>query len=1309
MKQIRTAIALIILGIAPGNAQNRQNSLPLFFFGNPGLANSGIRFIVETPELRAGFRSDSVVFQLPGMQAQLRFVNASRKTRIEPLEPSGAKANFMIGADAAKWSTGVATYRKIVYRDLYPGIDMNFGGNTRRVKSEFIVGPGADANQIRLEYSGVDDVRIDSNGELIVSTNGGQLRESAPLIFQDTLHGRAQVDGHYRMLPDRTVGFEIGAYDHSMPLVIDPTISYSTYLGGTGLGSVTGVAVDASGNAYVTGWTEALNFPIVGAAQVASGGGVDAFIVKLNAAGNAIVYATYIGGTGDDRAAAIAVDAAGEAYVTGSTASSNFPKVSSLRSTLGGGRDAFVVKLNAAGNTLLFSTLLGGTSNDWGNAIALDPSGNVFVAGDTLSTDFPTSTPAQAANGGLQDAFVTKLSASGALVFSTYLGGAQNEHAGGIAVGAGGVVYVAGGTFSTNFPVVSALQGTNGGGEDAFVTKIAAAGNSFVYSTYLGGTGGTVASPEQANGIAVDASGNVYVAGATNSSNFPVKTGAFQGTFGGIQDAFLTKINATGSALAYSTYLGGSSFDWANGVAVDASGNAYVAGYTSSYDWPVSSAVQAVFRGMYDGFVTEVNAAGSGLIFSTYFGGTGSDQANAIALDPNNSIFIGGQTASLDMPVANAVQYSKTGNSVGWVARLGVAAPLLQLAMTHPIDVAQGQSVTLTLSVSNAAGAPATIGTVTVIDTLPSGFSLTSMSGAGWTCAGNSCSRNDSLNSGSAFPPIAVVAQVSASAASPQINLASASGGGGLMVQSSDSVAILPGNCTLSLNPASASMGIAGGSYAVTITAAIGCNWTATSNAPWLAITSPTSGSGSGTVYYSVASTLPGAARVGTLTIGSMPLTVSQSAVAATANFIGKFVTSYDVGNSALYENNGNVGIYTAQPIISMDVRSGGLAQMGVAGKTDYLTVFASDAFGPALYWNPAMDLRFGRGGASLYNPYGFMELMRIQSSTGNVGIGTQSPGAKVDVAGDVNFAGRIQYQGSPLLQLPGGIQDFNVSLGPGAFPRVAIGSNTAIGGLSLQRDTAGANNTAIGANALFNNTAGGTNTGAGAGALLNGPASGGTAIGNTALMNDTGVNNIGIGMNAANSVAGTGNTNVHIGNAGIVSDSSVVRIGTLGSQSAFFAAGVRGVTTGKGDGIPLVIDSNGQLGTISSSRRFKEDIRDMRGASLNLLNLRPVTYRYKQPFGDGSKPIQYGLIAEEVAALFPDLVAHSADGRIETVKYQVLSSILLDDVQRQHAEIAGLRREIDEEDQISQNLAARLAKLEAALTLPAKKVFSIQ
>ena len=423
-------------------------------------------------------------------------------------------------------------------------------------------------------------------------------------------------------------------------------------------------------------------------------------------------------------------------------------------------------------------------------------------------------------------------------------------------------------------------------------------------------------------------------------------------------------------------------------------------------------------------------------------------------------------------------------------------------------------------------------------------------------------------------------------------------------------------------------------------------------------------------------------------------------------NYIGKFANTTDLIDSSMYEAGGKVGISTTSPLISLDVRTGTLPQMGIAGTTDYLTFFASDKYGPAIYWDPAKDMRFGKGGSGLYSATGFVEQMRIVSGNGNVGIGTQTPVAKLDVAGsinsagDINFTRFIKYQGDPLLQVPPGTGapfGNNIALGIGALYLNTTGVyNAATGGNSLYYNTTGSDNTAIGLAALYYNTAGYENTAIGNVALYNNTLGGSNiAIGPGALYNNTtGSNNTAIGYLAAYNVSGGNYGNIHIGSLGYSGDNNIIRIGDPGTQTSFFVAGVRGATTGNNDAIPVMIDSTGQLGTVSSSRRFKEDIADMGAASHDLMRLHPVTFRYKKPFADGSKPIQYGLIAEEVAEVYPDLVAHSADGQIETVKYQVLDSMLLNEVQH-------LVKQLDEQRQLNQSLLERLARLEAVSTSP--------
>jgi hypothetical protein len=721
---MRNLFTLLLLTVAPGFAANPaklDHSLPSFFIPNTGQTDSSVQYFVDTPDLRAGFTPRAALFQVKGLTLRVDFEGANPSPRIEAEERLPGSANFFLGNRPEKWKTAVPVYEKIRYRDLYPGVDMTYGGSGRRIKSEFLVAPGADPHSIRLTYRGADNLEIGANGDLIVRGESVEMREEAPVVYQETSAGRTAIAARYVLRDRHTLAFEIGAYDSSLPLIIDPTLSYATYLGGSGISSVCGLAVDFAGNLYVTGWTESLDFHISGPVQASNGGGDDAFIAKLNPSGNGFLYATYIGGTSDDRGAGIAVDGSGQAYVTGSTLSTNFPVASAAYSRLNGSlHDAFALKLSANGSMLAYSTYLGGSNAEYAYGIAVDSSGNAYIAGDTMSANYPVVGGVQTTFGGVADAFLTKLSSTGSVVYSTFLGGTGTEHAGGVAVDGSGNAYIAGGTTSTNFPVLGAIQSVNGGSEDVFLTKINAAGSQIVYSTYLGGNGG--GSSELASGVAVDSAGNAYLAGVTNSANFPVTAGAFQTGFNGFADAFAAKINTAGSALAYSTYFGGTSFDAANAIAVDSGGNAYLAGYSSSAGLPSVAPVQATFNGFYDAFVSKLNPQGNALSFSTFYGGTGSDSANAIAIDANGNIFVGGQTSSLDMTLLSPIQSTNIGGVTGWVARFGVTAPPPQLPSAVSVSPSSGSAntVTFTAQFSDSAGGAALTSVALLLNTTAS-------------------------------------------------------------------------------------------------------------------------------------------------------------------------------------------------------------------------------------------------------------------------------------------------------------------------------------------------------------------------------------------------------------------------------------------------------------------------------------------------------------------------------------------------------------------------------------------------------------
>lgn len=629
--------------------------LPLSFEANLGQTDGQVDFLARGPGYNLFVTPTEAVLVLNKPDAsepmadvlRVGFAGANPSAEAVGLEQLPGNTNYFRGPDPSKWFTDIPNYARVSYQNIYSGIDLvYYGTNQRQLEYDFIVTPGADPGVIELTIQGAREMTIDAQGNLLLPTEGGEVTLKTPVVYQETDGLRQEVAAQYQLLGDNRVGITVGVYDATRPLVIDPVLSYSTYLGGSGDDSGYGIAVDDSGNAYVTGVTSSMNFPTVNAFQVSRNGPTDAFITKINSTGSGLVYSTYLGGMGPDEGQGIAVDASGNAYITGTAYySAMFPTTAGAFQTMPQGQlDGFVTKLNATGNGLVYSTFLGGMAFDNAYAIAVDSAGSAFVTGPTQSSNFPVTAGAyQTKYAAFYDAFVVKFNSSGSgLVYGTFLGGAGNESGRGIAVDGSGIGYIVGETSSTNFPTLGAIQGTFGGGQDAFITQLSASGSALSNSTYLGGT-----AADYGSGIALDSSGNIFVTGHTASTDFPTLNPQ-QATLGGGTDAFVAKLLAGGSALAFSTYLGGTGNDDGRAIAADSYGSAFVIGSTSSTNFPVTAdAYQSTLAGGTgnDGFLTRVRPDGS-LTYGTFFGGNGTDDLVAISLDrlKLNEVYLIGTT-----------------------------------------------------------------------------------------------------------------------------------------------------------------------------------------------------------------------------------------------------------------------------------------------------------------------------------------------------------------------------------------------------------------------------------------------------------------------------------------------------------------------------------------------------------------------------------------------------------------------------------------------------------------------------------------
>lgn len=697
-------------------------ALPLRFEANQGQAPPGVKYLARGAGYLFSFDSAGATMALKGpaglARIRYRFLHAAADARIEAAEPQSGASNYFIGRDSRNWRTGVPAYSRLVYRGLYPGLDLVYYGNGEALEYDLAVQPGADPSRFEFEVEGASGLRIAANGDLLISTPAGEVRQMKPVVRLANGATRAR----YELTAARRVRFAVEGWDRVSPLVVDPVLSYASFLGGTGLDTATSVGLDSAGNIYVTGQTLSANFPVTQGSGYASNElPGDIFVAKLNPAGTSLLWATFLGGSRNDIAHRIVVDGVGNSYLAGFTNSLDFPTTAGVvqprpgNSTVDDIRgDAFLLKLNAAGNALSYATYLGGSAEDAATALAVDAVGNAYVAGHTTSGAFPVTNPAYrrtSCSGWGWDGFVSKLNSTAtALVYSTYLCGAGHDQIWDMAVDSSGNAFLTGQTGSIDFPVTAGAFKVSGGGtfSDAFITRLNAAGTQVSLSTYFGGSNDDVA-----RAITIDAAGNAYIAGWTYSPDFPTSGAAIKSADSDVAfngDAFVVKLNAVGANFDYSTLLGGTGDDRAYGITLDRQNQAVVVGGTNSPDFTTPAVCQPGFGGAEDAFIVKLNNAGNALVYAQTLGGGGKDRAFAVAINPLGEAVFVGETSSPNMPTTeNALRsvYNRgyRGGADALIARMGdgsgPAAPCISMggivnaASFLPLAVSPGELITI--------------------------------------------------------------------------------------------------------------------------------------------------------------------------------------------------------------------------------------------------------------------------------------------------------------------------------------------------------------------------------------------------------------------------------------------------------------------------------------------------------------------------------------------------------------------------------------------------------------------------------------
>jgi len=857
-------VLLLACGAMAQDAARRYpgfGNVPLYFEENRGQTNAHARYIARSPN-RVGFvTQDGWTLSLHGHPVSMHMAGANTKALFAGEGSVEGITNYFLGSRAI---IALPHYASVRGHNIRPGIDIVYHGNERDLEYDLVIHPGADAGALRLRFEGSRPVLAD-DGDIVLKTSMGEVRQRKPRVWQEARGQRTEVGCTYTLLESGLesgeVGLSLSNYNRSAELIVDPVITYSTYLTGTGEDTPAGIAVDGSGYAYIAGTTSSTDFPVTSGTYQ---GATDVFVTKLNPSGTALVYSTYIGGTANDRAYGMAIDNAGNAYVTGFTSSNNFPVTVNQFTS---GVHAFALKLGSTGN-IVYSTALAGNGSETGSAIATDASGSAYVAGNTSSTNFPvTAGSYMTTPGGGGDAFVAKLSSTGQISYATYLGGSASDSVTAIAVDASGNAFVGGVTSSANFPAtMGAYAAAYAGNQDAFVAKLNPTGSALVYATFLGGS-----YSDYLNGLALDAAGNCYVTGATQSIDFPTTPGAFKTTLGAFanKSGFVTKLNATGTALVYSTFLSGTNGDdSALGIAVDSNGAAYVAGFAHSSNFPTTPG--ALKRGPattsdLDMFLSRFAIDGSALTYSTRLGSSGTEGAFALALDPVSGVYIAGVSEdSLIYPTTSGAYQASSPKSSSQRFISSVVITKIDFNVSSlcvPSVSPQSQNL------------PGHGGTIS--------FSLTLSPGCPWEAVPSSSSTL-TLNN----PNYGVVSTspISITGTVPQ-NSSTSSGITQTVRIGTETFTVNQdaGSCQDSaISPPSVAFDSSGGLRNLTLTLPSSCNWTAVPGAPWLTVSSNPSGTGPATITI-FAALNSFSARSTTLTLAGKSINVTQSGSTCTA------------------------------------------------------------------------------------------------------------------------------------------------------------------------------------------------------------------------------------------------------------------------------------------------------------------------------------------------------------------------------------------------------------------------------------------